>query len=53
MLRNLSMRKELLRVLKLKVQEQLYKEWKKPFENMNRCLGPLVNRYFVMASIII
>lgn len=52
MLRNLLTRKELLHVLRLKVQEQLYKEWKKPCENMNRCPGPLGNRYLAMASII-
>jgi|APAra0007618328_1042625.scaffolds.fasta_scaffold01963_3 hypothetical protein len=46
MLRNLSTRKERLHVLRLKVQEQLYKELKKPCENMNRCLVPLGNKYF-------
>lgn len=32
-------------MLRLKVQEQLFKELKKLFENMNRCLEPLGSRY--------
>lgn len=45
MLRNSSMRKELLHVQKLKMQEKQFREWKKPYKNMSECLGQLGSRF--------
>ncbi|RVW35290.1 Stomatal closure-related actin-binding protein 1 [Vitis vinifera] len=40
MLRNLLMRKDLLLVLKLRMPEKQFGEWKRPLRNKNESLGP-------------
>lgn len=45
MLRNLLMRKDLLLVLKLRMPEKQFGEWKRPLRNKNESLGPQESRF--------
>lgn len=45
MLRSLLMKKELLRVLKLKMPKLLFREWKKPFRSKNEHRGLQGSRF--------
>lgn len=45
MLRSLLMKKELLRVLKLKMPKPLFREWKKPFRSKNEHHGLQGSRF--------